>query len=74
MSPPEFHRLSPEAEQNEIQRVTRRLTQQFPEVPAEDIERLVHVQYSALDDSPIREFVPVLVERKVRDVLAKRGP
>lgn len=57
-----------------IEQVTARLRTQFPEVPAADIDALVHGRYAELDGSKIRDFVPVLVERGVRSDLAKRIP
>ena len=57
-------------EDQEIARVINRLTQQFPELPPEEIERAVHGTYTSFGDSPIRDFVPVLVERASRKTLA----
>ena len=57
------------AEDKEIARVIDRLTQQFPELPAEEIERAVLGKYTSFETSPIRAFVPVLVERASRRTL-----
>lgn len=62
-------RSDPESERREIQRVTDRLVQQFPELKLEEIERAVYGKYSDFDSSPIRDFVPVLVERSARSEL-----
>jgi hypothetical protein len=42
------------------------LMQQFPELPAAEIEQAVHGQYGSFQHSPVRDFVPVLVERATR--------
>jgi hypothetical protein len=57
------------SEQAAIRQVTARLVQQFPELSAEEIDRAVTGHYDAFDDSPIRDFVPVLVERAARQQL-----
>ena len=38
----------------------------FPEVPPETIEQAVSGEYDDYDNSLIRDFVPILVERAVR--------
>lgn len=50
-------------ESDAIARVAGRLRQQFPELPADAIEDVVRGRYEALDGRPVRDFVPVLVER-----------
>ena len=45
---------------------------QFPELPPDEIERTVRVKYESFADSPIRDFVPVLVERAARRQLAEQ--
>lgn len=59
-------------ETDAIQHVVGRLGGQFPELPAEEIERTVHDKYESFADSPIRDFVPVLVERAARRQLAEQ--
>jgi hypothetical protein len=58
-------------EQAAIRQVVARLSQQFPELSADDIKRAVHGQYDRFNDSPIRDFVPVLVERATRQQLTQ---
>ena len=58
-------------EQAAIRQVVARLTQQFPELSAADIDRAVHGQYDKFNDSPIGDFVPVLVERATRRQLTR---
>jgi hypothetical protein len=63
------------AEQAAIGQVVARLSQQFPELSADDINRAVHGEYDKFNDSPIRDFVPVLVERATRRQLTQdRAP
>jgi hypothetical protein len=57
-------------ETDAIQHVVGRLRGQFSELPAAEIERTVHDKYESFADSPIRDFVPVLVERAARKQLA----
>ncbi len=56
-------------EQIAMDKLTERLATQFPELPTEEITSRIHGQYHNFDHSPIRDFVPVLVERAVRSVL-----
>lgn len=59
------------AEAQALIRVVEALTSQFPAVPAEVITAKVHQAMGEFDGAPIREFVPVLVERHVRaDLIA----
>jgi hypothetical protein len=54
------------AEEEAIRQVAERLAQQFPEVPVPDVEQAVYSKYGSFQDSPVRDFVPVLVERASR--------
>jgi hypothetical protein len=58
------------AERDAIRRIIARLLEQFPELPATEIERAVCGSYGTFDDSAVRDFVPVLVERATRRQLA----
>ena len=49
------------------------LTSQFPEVPLETIQRAVAGEYDEYDNSALRDFVPILVERAVRAELCHRA-
>jgi hypothetical protein len=49
-----------------LRQVTQRLRSQFPELPPEQVEEIVRGRYEAFDHRPIRDFVPVLVERGAR--------
>jgi hypothetical protein len=62
------------SEQDALRHVAARLAQQFPELPAEEIDQAVTGHYAAFEHSPIRDFVPVLVERATRQQLAEEHP
>jgi hypothetical protein len=55
-------------------RVVRRLHQQFPELPVEAIEQAVHGHYEQFDGRPVRDFVPILVERATQSQLSGDRP
>lgn len=52
-------------ERDEVAEVLRRLTERFPEVPSEIVEVMVHRVHAEFD-GPIRDFVPLLVEKAAR--------
>ena len=54
------------AERQAIDRVVEALRARCPGVPAEVIARKVGHAHDRFSDAPVREFVPVLVERQVR--------
>jgi hypothetical protein len=68
---PSHNRLPTEAVA--IRHVVARLARQFPGLAPADIERIVHEHYRTFDDRPVRDFVPMLVERASREAL-RRGP
>jgi hypothetical protein len=53
-----------------INHVIDRLTKQFPELDPERIAQLVNGKYKEYDESKIRDFLPILVERSTRQSLA----
>jgi hypothetical protein len=53
-------------EQAALSRIADRMAAQFPELPAADIHLAIQGRYAQFEGSPIRDFVPVLVERSVR--------
>ena len=60
----------PEAERAAMERLLDRLTQAFPDIPRDAITRAVELRYRGFDGRPVRDFVPVLVERSVKQQLA----
>jgi hypothetical protein len=57
-------------EQAALDQIADRMAAQFPELSGEEIARAIQGRYQEFDGSAIRDFVPVLVERSVRDQLA----
>jgi hypothetical protein len=57
-------------EQAALEKIAERLAVQFPELSAEQIADAIRGRYESFEGSPIRDFVPVLVERSVRTDLA----
>lgn len=58
----------------EVNRVTARLAQQFPELSAEQIEHAVHGEFARFHGAAIRDYVPILVERTSREKLRSIAP
>lgn len=57
-------------EASDIAEVTRRLTTRFPDLPTARVQAAVDDAHRRFADAPIRDFVPVFVERAARDALA----
>jgi hypothetical protein len=55
-----------------IAAIRDRIKTQYRQVPVADIEDLISRRHRAFDDSRIRDFIPVLVERQVKSALAGR--
>ena len=62
------------AERAAIEGLIARLSAQFPELPAETVARAVRGEYDGFEASTVRDFVPVLVERSVRQQLTRSDP
>jgi hypothetical protein len=60
----------PDAERAAKDRLLDRLTQAFPDIPKDAITRAVEMRYQDFEGSPVRDFIPVLVERSVKQQLA----
>jgi hypothetical protein len=59
------------SEQRMVEEVERRLADKYADVPAERISAIVQSAYAQFEQSPIRDFVPLLVERRARAELAE---
>jgi len=46
-----------------------RLCARFPDVPVAQVQRMITDAHQQYDGRPIRDFIPVLVEREVREQL-----
>jgi len=60
------------AEREALDHVAERLIRRFTHADAEEIRRTVHREFDAYADARIRDFIPILVERAVRESLT--GP
>ncbi|WP_153531213.1 three-helix bundle dimerization domain-containing protein [Actinomadura macrotermitis] len=57
-------------EQQAMKEVTRRLTTTFADShPPEQVTHTIDAVYHRFDERPIRDFVPILVERLTRERL-----
>jgi len=55
-----------------IAQVVDRLSTAYADLPPDDVASVVNAAHSRFNDSPVREFVPLLVERRARIELASR--
>lgn len=53
------------AEKAALAKIAERVAAQFPELSAEEIDWAIQGRYAEFEDSRIRDFIPVLVERQV---------
>lgn len=56
-----------------LERAAARISEKFPEVPRDDIDRLVEEHSEEFDGAPVRDYVPVLVEHDVKAELREDG-
>jgi hypothetical protein len=54
-----------------IAEVERRLTDRHPQIPSDQVSVVVQTVCARFEHSPIRDFVPLLVERRAAAELAK---
>ena len=66
--------LSPEDETRAVTEVSQRLLQSFPDIAPDVINDTVHTSHHQFAESPIRDFVPVLVERIAKTTLKTQTP
>jgi hypothetical protein len=62
--------LSGESEERDVQLVADRLASEFGQDRSE-VERQVRDAYGRWDDATVRTFVPIMVERRVREELKR---
>jgi hypothetical protein len=68
----------PRSDQHRIQAVAERLDQELVDerghpVPPELVDEVVAEHAARLEEAPVQEFVPLLVEKESRDDLRQRG-
>ncbi|MGV0993795.1 MAG: three-helix bundle dimerization domain-containing protein [Mycobacterium sp.] len=51
--------------------VVERLAGRYPTLPPDVVKDVVHDVYAKFDAAPIREFVPLLVEREAHSALSE---
>jgi hypothetical protein len=61
------------SEQTVIDEVVARLTSRYPAIPNETVESIVHDVYARFDGRPLRDYVPLLVERNAKSELERRA-
>ncbi len=59
------------SEESLIEQVADRLTRKYPTVAPETVVALVNESHARFDGRPVRDFIPLLVERSAAAQLAK---
>jgi hypothetical protein len=59
------------SEQRVIDQLAERLVTVYPQVAPTQVARIVHEEYARFDGRPIRDFIPLFVERNTKAGLAK---
>jgi hypothetical protein len=54
-----------------IDQLADRLAQDYPKVPADEVVRVVHDKHAHFTGRPVRDFVPLFVERHAKKELTK---
>lgn len=58
------------AEHTALADVERRLAAEFPHATPDDLSAAINHAYARFDTSPIRDFIPLFVEKRARRQLA----
>ena len=66
--------MTDEAETRALAVVAERMRDRFPNLPPDIVDAAVARFHREYDGRPIREFVPLLVERQVREHLSRSIP
>jgi hypothetical protein len=61
----------PREERVQIDAVERRLAQKYAELPHDHVAAVVQHVYAGFNESKLRDYVPLLVERRAREELAR---
>jgi hypothetical protein len=61
------------SEQTIIDQIVMRLTNRYPTISASTVASVVHDIHSRYDGRPLRDFVPLFVERNARSELDRLG-
>ena len=57
------------SEQTVIDQVVLRLTSRYPGIPQATVQGVVHDVHARFDGRPLRDYIPLLVERNARSEL-----
>ena len=60
-------------DQVQLTEVVERLTGSYPTLPPDTVNNVVYDLHARFDGAPIREFVPLLVEREAHSALSERS-
>ncbi len=60
----------PQEERALIDAVERRLVQKYAALPADDVAAVVRQAYTQFQQSTVRDFIPLLVERRASEELS----
>jgi len=52
-----------------VEHAAERLAERYPDFPRQRIDELVEKHYEQFEGAPVRDFVPVLIEHDVKQVL-----
>jgi hypothetical protein len=63
--------MSEIAEQTALAAIRQRLAQEFPRIAAADVDAAVRQAHSRFDNSSIRDFIPLFVEKNARHQLSR---
>jgi hypothetical protein len=58
-------------EQTIIDQLVDRLSARYPSVPGDKVAEVVNARYARFNDRPIRDYIPLFVERAARSELAQ---
>jgi hypothetical protein len=61
----------PQEEWAQIDAVQRRLAQKYAELPHDHVAAVVQHVYERFNQNTLRDFIPLLVERRAREELAR---
>jgi hypothetical protein len=61
------------SEQQIIDQLAQRLADVHDRVEPTEVAKVVHEQYARFDGRPIRDFIPLFVERNAKAQLSKLG-
>jgi hypothetical protein len=64
-----MRQVSPISEEPVLAHLERRLVHEFPRVSPEHVDAVVRREHARFDASPIRGFIPLFIEKHVRDEL-----